>query len=244
MAIGKIIAPPIPREQMPRHIAFIMDGNGRWANDRNLPRAEGHRAGSKAMNAIGRYAANLGIETVTFYAFSTENWKRSQEEVGALMLLMENYLDDMERSSDENARLIILGDLSRLDARLQKKILSVQKKTAGNSGITVNVAFNYGGRDELVHGIRSLAQQCVGGTLSPDEIDEAAVTQSLYTAGQQDPDMIIRPSGEMRLSNFLLWQAAYAELVFMNVLWPDFTPKHLDDAIREYGRRDRRFGGR
>lgn len=244
MAIGKTPATPVPREQMPQHIAFIMDGNGRWAKERNLPRAEGHRAGSKAMNAIGRYAAKLGIETATFYAFSTENWKRSKEEVGALMRLLENYLDDMEKSSDENARLIVLGDLNRLEPRLVKKILSIQEKTVGNKGITVNVAFNYGGRDELVHGIRSLARQCVDGGLSPDEIDEAAVAQSLYTAGQQDPDMIIRPSGEMRLSNFLLWQAAYSELVFMDVLWPDFTPEHLDDAIREYGRRDRRFGGR
>lgn len=244
MAIGKTITTPIPTQQMPQHIAFIMDGNGRWAKKKNLPRLEGHRAGSKAMNAIGRYAADIGLETVTFYAFSTENWKRSPEEVRALMLLLEEYLDDLERGSDQNARLIILGDPARLEPRLQRKILSVQQRTASNTGLAVNVAFNYGGRDELVHGIRNLAARCASGTLAPEAIDEALVSQALYTAGQHDPDLIIRPSGEMRLSNFLLWQAAYSELVFMDVLWPDFTPKHLDEAIREYGQRERRFGGR
>ncbi|MEG0542554.1 MAG: polyprenyl diphosphate synthase [Angelakisella sp.] len=221
-----------------------MDGNGRWAQQRNLPRVEGHRAGAKAMENISRYAAAIGIETVTFYAFSTENWKRSKEEVGALMMLLEEFLDTVAKRSDENAKLIILGDVSALSSHLQSKILAMQERTSQNPGIVVNIAFNYGARSELVHGIRALAQRCIDGTLSPDAIDEATVSGALYTAGQQDPDMIIRPSGEKRLSNFLLWQAAYTELLFMDVLWPDFSPKYLDEAIREYGQRDRRFGGR
>ncbi|MEG0942666.1 MAG: polyprenyl diphosphate synthase [Angelakisella sp.] len=244
MAIGKTAKPPIPKEHMPKHVAFIMDGNGRWAQQRNLPRVEGHRAGAKAMENISRYAAAIGIETVTFYAFSTENWKRSKEEVGALMMLLEEFLDTVAKRSDENAKLIILGDVSALSSHLQSKILAMQERTSQNPGIVVNIAFNYGARSELVHGIRALAQRCIDGTLSPDAIDEATVSGALYTAGQQDPDMIIRPSGEKRLSNFLLWQAAYTELLFMDVLWPDFSPKHLDEAIREYGQRDRRFGGR
>ncbi|MEG0854463.1 MAG: polyprenyl diphosphate synthase [Angelakisella sp.] len=244
MAIGKTAKPPIPKEHMPKHVAFIMDGNGRWAQQRNLPRVEGHRAGAKAMENISRYAAAIGIETVTFYAFSTENWKRSKEEVGALMMLLEEFLDTVAKRSDENAKLIILGDVSALSSHLQSKILAMQERTSQNPGIVVNIAFNYGARSELVHGIRALAQRCIDGTLSPDAIDEATVSGALYTAGQQDPDMIIRPSGEKRLSNFLLWQAAYTELLFMDVLWPDFSPKYLDEAIREYGQRDRRFGGR
>lgn len=231
-------------EQMPRHVAFIMDGNGRWAAKHKCPRIEGHRAGSKAMHTIGKYAAELGIETATFYAFSTENWKRSKEEVHALMLLLEEYLDDLEKNSNNTARLVILGDIDKLESRLQNKILAAQQKSADNTGITINVAFNYGARDELVHGIRTIARKCAAGELSPEAIDENTVSQSLYTAGQNDPDMIIRPSGEMRLSNFLLWQAAYSELIFMDVLWPDFTPKHLDEALLEYSKRDRRFGGR
>ncbi|MEG0752839.1 MAG: polyprenyl diphosphate synthase, partial [Angelakisella sp.] len=209
MAIGKTAKPPIPKEHMPKHVAFIMDGNGRWAQQRNLPRVEGHRAGAKAMENISRYAAAIGIETVTFYAFSTENWKRSKEEVGALMMLLEEFLDTVAKRSDENAKLIILGDVSALSSHLQSKILAMQERTAQNPGIVVNIAFNYGARSELVHGIRALAQRCIDGTLSPDAIDEATVSGALYTAGQQDPDMIIRPSGEKRLSNFLLWQAAY-----------------------------------
>lgn len=230
--------------KLPKHIAFIMDGNGRWAEHHGVPRVEGHRSGSKAMEEIVKYSMKLGIPCVTFFAFSTENWKRPKEEVDALMMLLRQYLSDLERQVGNDARIIILGDITGLGADLEKRILAIQKKTAKNSKITVNIAFNYGARDELVRAAKELAQQVAFGTLLPSSIDEEVFAGALYTAGQLDPDLIIRPSGEKRLSNFLLWQAAYAELIFMDVLWPDFDSAVLDEALAEYAHRNRRFGGR
>ena len=230
-------------KELPRHIAFIMDGNGRWAQQRGVPRVEGHRAGSEAMEKICRYAGRLGIPYLTFYAFSTENWKRPQEEVDALMELMAEYLAQLPKHMGDE-RLRVLGDLSALNADLQRKIEQAVEKTKDNTGLTVNIAFNYGSRAEITRAVQTLARRCAAGELAPDQIDEAAVTQALYTGATPDPDLIIRPSGEKRLSNFLMWQAAYAELIFMDVLWPDFDDNCLDLALAEYQQRDRRFGGR
>ena len=177
------------------------------------------------------------------YAFSTENWKRPPHEVEALLELLRGYLSDVEQYQKENARLRVLGELSPLPGDLQESIRRAEAESAANTGITVNIALNYGGRDEIVHGVRSLARDCAQGKLDPESITEELLSSRLYTAGEPDPDFIIRPSGELRLSNFLLWQSAYAELLFMNVLWPDFTPEHLNYALYQYALRDRRFGG-
>ena len=234
---------PPPRESLPRHLGIIMDGNGRWAKARALPREAGHRAGAKVVDEIIRCAARLGIPYLTVYAFSTENWKRPRHEVEALLSLLRGYLDDAEQYRKENARLRVLGELAPLPEDLRESIRRAEAESAGNTGITVNIALNYGGRDEIVHGVRSLARDCARGALDPEEITEELLASRLYTAGEPDPDFIIRPSGELRLSNFLLWQSAYSELLFMDVLWPDFTPEHLYYALHQYALRDRRFGG-
>ncbi len=234
---------PPEREYLPRHVGIIMDGNGRWAKARGLPREMGHRAGSKVVGEIIRHCKKTGIPTITIYALSTENWKRPQREVDALLDLLRRYLSNMEEYQRENARLIVLGDAAPLPPDLRESIRTAQAESAGNTAITVNIALNYGSRAEIVRGAQLLAQECVGGRLRPEEITEERLSQALYTAGQPDPDLIIRPSGEQRLSNFLLWQAAYAELLFMDVLWPDFTPEHLNYALHWYAHRSRRFGG-
>ncbi len=234
---------PPARDLLPRHIGIIMDGNGRWAAKRGLPRKMGHQEGAKTFGKIVRYARDLGIGAVTVYAFSTENWKRPRDEVDALMDLLRRYLGELRQHKDDNARLLILGDRNPLPEDLRQTILQAEQESRENTGITVNVALNYGGRDEIVRGARQLAEACLKGELRPEEIDEERFSAALYTAGQPDPDFIIRPSGEMRLSNFMLWQAAYAELIFMHVLWPDFTPEHLNWALWEYAGRNRRFGG-
>ncbi len=234
---------PPPRQLLPRHVGFIMDGNGRWAKQRGLPREMGHKSGAEAFQKIVRHCEAIGIPTITAYAFSTENWKRPQREVDALMDLLADYLKDISRFQKENARLKVLGEVGALREDLRRHIAEAEEKSRGNTGITVNIALNYGGRDEIVHGARKLAEACVRGEISPGDIDEALFSGSLYTAGQPDPDVIIRPSGEMRLSNFLSWQSAYSELIFMQVLWPDFTPEHLNYALHQYAGRSRRFGG-
>ena len=234
---------PPARDLLPRHIGIIMDGNGRWAAKRGLPRKMGHQEGAKTFGKIVRYARDLGIGAVTVYAFSTENWKRPRDEVDALMDLLRRYLGELRQHKDDNARLLILGDRNPLPEDLRQTILQAEQESRENTGITVNVALNYGGRDEIVRGARQLAEACLKGELRPEEIDEERFSAALYTAGQPDPDFIIRPSGEMRLSNFMLWQAAYVELIFMHVLWPDFTPEHLNWALWEYAGRNRRFGG-
>lgn len=233
------------QSQLPQHIGIIMDGNGRWAKKRGLPRSAGHRAGAAAFRKIIAACKARGIPVLTVYAFSTENWKRPPEEVAAIMRLLEEYIDKAFKSEEEGQglRVKILGDVGRLSPRLQEKIARLEEQTKDRRQLTVNIALNYGGRDELVHAFRKLAQQVQDGELAPQEVTEARISDALYTAGQPDPDLIIRPSGEKRISNFLIWQAAYAELVYQDVLWPDFGEKELDAALAEYARRQRRFGG-
>ena len=209
-------------------IGIIMDGNGRWAKQRGLPRTAGPN-----------YCEELGVSSVTFYAFSTENWKRPLEEVSAIMKLFGEYLLKGFNYKDRNIRIKFLGDRAALDAKLQKLMNELEE----DSGMTLNIAVNYGGRPEIVRAARQLAQQVAEGTLKPEDITEEMMSDHMYTAGQKDPDFILRPSGEKRLSNFMLWQAAYAELVEMDVLWPDFTRDDLDAAITEFNKRSRRFGG-
>ena len=224
-------------------IGIIMDGNGRWAKKRGLPRTAGHTKGADVFRDIIRYCNELELARVTFYAFSTENWSRPSEEVNGIMKLFGEYLIMAYDYQKENNRVVFLGDRSALPERHQELMSDIEQKTRGNTGTILNVAVNYGGRQELVRGIQILARRVLEGQLQPDEIDANAVSDVLYTAGQRDPDFILRPSGEHRLSNFMLWQASYAEFVDMDVLWPDFTRNDLDRAIEEYRSRSRRFGG-
>ena len=230
---------------LPQHIGIIMDGNGRWAKKRALPRKFGHREGAKAFRKIVEYCEKIGLQYLTVYAFSTENWKRPKDEVDAIMDLLEQYIDEAfsHQGRGDTVKTKFIGEMSALSPVLQEKIKRIEKLGEGKTGLTVNVALNYGGRMEIAQAAKQLAQQVQEGTLSPEQIDEQAVARCLYTAGHPDPDLIIRPSGEERLSNFLIWQAAYAEFVFMDVLWPDFTSEHLEQAIEIFNRRSRRFGG-
>lgn len=229
---------------LPEHIGIIMDGNGRWAQKRGLPRSAGHKQGARTFREIVRYCRSIGIRYLTVYAFSTENWKRPQSEIDAIMNLLRDYLDELERHSDEEQGVLrFIGDMAPLAEDLRQRITDVQERTAGREGITVNIALNYGGRHEIVHAVQQAVSLARQGTLTPEAVDEALVDSLMYTAGQPPVDLIIRPSGEQRISNFLLWQGAYAEFVFMDVLWPDFTPGDLDRAIAEFQRRSRRFGG-
>lgn len=229
---------------LPEHIGIIMDGNGRWAQKRGLPRSAGHKQGARTFREVVRYCRSIGIRYLTVYAFSTENWKRPQSEIDAIMNLLRDYLDELERHSDEEQGVLrFIGDMAPLAEDLRQRIADVQDRTAGREGITVNIALNYGGRHEIVHAVQQAVSLARQGTLTPEAVDEALVDSLMYTAGQPPVDLIIRPSGEQRISNFLLWQGAYAEFVFMDVLWPDFTPGDLDRAIAEFQRRSRRFGG-
>ena len=229
---------------LPEHIGIIMDGNGRWAQKRGLPRSAGHKQGARTFREIVRYCRSIGIRYLTVYAFSTENWKRPQSEIDAIMNLLRDYLDELERHSDEEQGVLrFIGDMAPLAEDLRQRITDVQERTAGREGITVNIALNYGGRHEIVHAVQQAVSLARQGTLTPEAVDEALVDSLMYTAGQPPVDLIIRPSGEQRISNFLLWQGAYAEFVFMDVLWPDFTPGDLDRAIAEFQRRSRRLGG-
>ena len=231
------------KKPIPQHIAIIMDGNGRWAKKRGLPRTAGHAAGGEAFRRIANYARTLGVKYLTVYAFSTENWKRSEEEITGLMRLLHKYLEEGLRDMEKNrVRFCFFGDLSRLSPELRNLCLEAQKSSA-EYDVQVNFCLNYGGRDEIVHAARTFAAEVAEGKHKPEELTEAMFDQYLYSAGVPDPELIIRPSGEMRISNFLLWQCAYSEFVYMNVLWPDFGPKDLDEAIEEYWRRNRRFGG-
>ncbi len=229
---------------LPRHLGIIMDGNGRWAKKRGLPRSAGHAAGAAVFKTIVRYCSGIGIRYLTVYAFSTENWKRPQEEVLALMGLFKQYLADaLTNFLGENVRVRFLGETGAFDPQLQKLISETERVSADRTGMVLNIALNYGGRAEIVRACRLLAQEVRKGSLEPERIDEEAFSSKLYTAGQPDPDLIIRPSGEQRISNFLLWQSAYAEYVVMDILWPDFKPRDLDRALDEYSARHRRFGG-
>ena len=227
----------------PQHIAIIMDGNGRWAKKRGLPRTAGHKAGAETFRRIAAYCGEIGVKYLTVYAFSTENWKRSEEEVSGIMRLLDRYLDEGLRDLEKNrVRVCFFGDLSRLNPQLRKKCLEAQERSQ-EYDLQVNFCFNYGGRLEIVQAAQRFAQDVQNGTRKPEEMTEALFDSYLYSAGVPDPELIIRPSGEQRTSNFLLWQSAYSEYVFMNVLWPDFSPADMDAAIAEYHRRNRRFGG-
>ena len=234
----------LDKSALPQHLGIIMDGNGRWAKKRGLPRSAGHTAGANNFRTITRYCSRIGIPYLTVYAFSTENWRRPAEEVGALMRLFKQYLEEALRDvMDENIRVIFIGDTSAFSPELRELIARVERESSGKTGMVLNIAMNYGGRAELVHAMRLLAEDVQAGRLSPEAIDEDAISARLYTAGQPDPDLVIRPSGEHRTSNFLLWQSAYAEYVVMDILWPDFKTSDLDRALLEYASRNRRFGG-
>ena len=224
-------------------IGIIMDGNGRWAKKRGLPRTAGHKKGAEVFKDITRYCNELEVASVTFYAFSTENWARPMEEVNAIMKLFGEYLTAAYDYQKENNRVVFLGDRSPLSEKFKAQMEEIETKTAHNTGMTLNVAINYGGRQEIVRAAQILARRVQQGTLKPEEINEQLMSDCMYTTGQKDPDFILRPSGEHRLSNFMLWQASYAEFVDMDVLWPDFTRADLDRAIDEFNHRSRRFGG-
>ena len=227
----------------PRHIAIIMDGNGRWAKKRGLPRTAGHAAGGEAFRRIANYCRTLGVEYLTVYAFSTENWKRSEAEVGGIMRLLGKYLTESLADMEKNrVRFRFFGDLSRLSPELRDLCLEAQNRSK-DYDVQVNFCLNYGGRDEIVKAAAAFAKDVEEGTYKPQDLTEELLSQYLYSKDVPDPELIIRPSGEMRTSNFLLWQSAYSEFVFMDVLWPDFGPADLDKAIEEYHRRNRRFGG-
>ena len=231
------------KEYMPKHIAIIMDGNRRWAKAKGKPASFGHREGAKTLEKIVRYANKIGLGYITVYAFSTENWKRTEEEVKSLMLLLQNYLDDYSKRADtENIKVKILGDISALSKGMQKSINKCMERTKNNTGVTFNIALNYGGRDELVRAIKQIAGEVKEGKIALDDISEEMVSNNLYTKGEPDPDLLIRTSGELRLSNFLPWQLVYTEFLFVDKNWPDFTEEDLDNAIIEYQKRTRKFG--
>ncbi len=227
----------------PRHIAIIMDGNGRWAKNRGLPRTAGHAAGAEAFRKIANYCRTLGVEYLTVYAFSTENWKRSEEEISGIMRLLAAYLKEALRDMEKNrVRFRFFGDLTKLTPNLQKLCMDAQNRSA-EYDVQVNFCLNYGGRQEIVQAAQAFARDVAKGAVDPEALTEELFNDYLYSRGVPDPELIIRPSGELRTSNFLPWQSAYSEYVFMNVLWPDFAPEHLNQAIAEYHRRNRRFGG-
>ena len=228
---------------VPQHIGFIMDGNGRWAKKRGMPRNFGHNQGAAVFKKTINWCRELGVKCATFYAFSTENWKRPPDEVRGIMDLLRRYIRDIRASAKEDIRIIILGDIKPFDKDIRDELLDIMDSSRNNTGFILGIALNYGGRAELTSAARSLAQQCVCGEITPEDITEQLIEQTLYTKEMPSLDLVIRPSGEQRLSNFLIWQAAYAEFVFMDVLWPDFTKKDLEYAINVYAGRSRRFGG-
>ena len=229
---------------LPEHIGIIMDGNGRWAKKRSLPRSVGHREGAKTCRKITRYCSDIGIKYLTVYAFSTENWKRPQDEVSALMKLFKSYLNEaLEDFKDDSIVVKFIGDKSHFSEDLQNLMIENEESSKDRDGMVLNIAMNYGSRDEIVRAVKNISLDVKAGKLDADKIDEELFSNYLYTAGQPDPDLIIRPSGEYRISNFMLWQAAYTEFVIMNKLWPDFEKSDLDEAINIYSQRNRRFGG-
>jgi undecaprenyl diphosphate synthase len=236
-------SPPPPTLRIPEHLAIIMDGNGRWAQQRRLPRIVGHRKGVESVQAVVDECLELGIRHLTLYAFSSENWGRPQDEVEALMGLLGTFLQrEVAQMMARGIRLRAIGELERLPRRIRTVLTEIMARTAENRQLVLTLALSYGGRNELVRAMRTLASEVAAGRLEPEAIDEASLAGALDTAGIPDPDLMIRTSGETRLSNFLLWQAAYAEFVFLEVLWPDFSPAHLRAALAEFARRERRFG--
>lgn len=232
------------KKRMPNHIAIIMDGNRRWAATQGKNAGFGHKQGAKTLEKIVRYANEIGLKYITVYAFSTENWKRAEEEVNGLMTLFKSYLDDYAKRADtENIKVNILGDISAFNDDLQKSMLKCIERTKDNTGIVFSIAINYGGRAELVRAMKNIATEVREGRIEVENIDENMITNHLYTVGIPDPDLIIRTSNELRLSGFLIWQASYSEFYFTDINWPDFNEEALDKAIIEYQSRNRRFGG-
>ena len=231
-------------ERLPRHVAIIMDGNGRWAKKRGMPRKAGHAAGAETFRTIATFAKELGLEYLTVYAFSTENWKRPADEVNSIMKLLEKYLHEaIDRMARDRVKMAFFGDLSPLSPELLALCRQTQEISKGYDGCQVNICFNYGGRDEIMRAARSFASDCMEGKADPNHLTEEMFGSYLFSAGVPDPDLIIRPSGEVRISNFLLWQSAYAEFYFTDVLWPDFTKDELLKALADYQHRSRRYGG-
>ena len=234
----------VDKSRLPRHIAIIMDGNGRWAKQRGLPRTAGHKVGAEVFRKIATYCKDLGVEYLTVYAFSTENWKRPADEVSTIMGLLKQYmLEAIESMERDRIRLKFFGDMSAISPELQEMVERTNAISREIDGFQANICLNYGGRDELLRAARAFAADCVAGEKTPEALTEADFGQYLFSAGIPDPELIIRPSGEIRLSNFLLWQCAYSEFYFCDTLWPDFNERTLDEAIIDYQKRDRRFGG-
>jgi len=235
----------IDLDRMPVHVAIIMDGNGRWAQSRNLPRMAGHNAGMQAIKEVVKASSSLGIKHLTVYAFSTENWKRSSEEVNGIFRLIVVYIEkELKELHENNVKVRVLGDYEKLPTEAVKSLERSLDTTKDNTGLQFNIALNYGGRDEILRSVKKLAGEVEAGRLKAEDITEGMISEHLYTAGIPDPDLIIRTSGEMRLSNYLLWQCAYSEFVFTDVLWPDFTREEYERMIEIYQNRKRRFGGR
>ena len=231
------------QENLPKHIGLIMDGNRRWAKSKGMPIALGHKEGAKTLEKIVRYANKIGIEHITVYAFSTENWKRAEEEVSTLMNLMQSYLDDYSKRADsENIKVKILGNRQGLSEKMIEQIDKCMERTKNNTGIVFNIALNYGGRQELIQAVKKISSQVKENKINIEDITEQTISDNLYTEGQPDPDLLIRTSGELRLSGFLPWQSVYTELLFIEKNWPDFNEKDLDEAIEEYQKRKRNFG--
>ena len=229
--------------QIPAHIGFIMDGNGRWAKKRGMPRNFGHTKGAEVFKKTINWCRDLGVSCATFYAFSTENWKRPADEIEGIMNLLRRYIKDIRAAAKEDIRIIILGDIAPLAEDIRRELVDIMESTRSNTGFIVGIALNYGGRDEITRAARILARKAADGEIDAEQICEDSIERLLYTSEMPKLDLIIRPSGEQRLSNFLIWQAAYAEFVFMDVLWPDFDKNALVSAITEYSQRNRRFGG-
>ena len=233
------------QENLPKHIAIIMDGNRRWAKQRGMPVSLGHREGAKTLEKIVRYANKRGIKYITVYAFSTENRKRTEEEVKTLMSLFQSYLDDYSKRADsENIRVKIIGSREGLSEKMKDSITKCMERTKNNTGITFNIALNYGGRDEITKAVKNIAKQIEDGKLDIEDITEEIISNNLFTKGQPDPDLLIRTSGEMRLSNFLPWQLVYSEFLFIDKYWPDFSEEDLENAIKIYQKRNRKFGAK
>lgn len=226
-----------------KHIAIIMDGNRRWAKSHNLDTKLGHKKGAEVLETISRYCNKIGLEYLTVYAFSTENWKRTKEEVGAIMLILQMYLDRFLKTADlDNIKLRILGDIDGVPEELRKKMIQMEERTKDNTGLNLNIAFNYGGRAEIVRATQRIAQDVLDEKMEIKDINEDTISNNLYTCGQSDPDLVIRTSGELRMSNFLPWQITYSEFLFLDKYWPDFTSEDIDNAINEYNNRHRRIG--
>lgn len=232
-------------KEIPQHVAIIMDGNRRWAKQKGIETRLGHKEGAETLKKIAKYANKIGIKYLTVYAFSTENWKRTKEEVSALMGLLQMYVNDFLNDKElENIKINLIGDISKLETGLQKSIKKAIDRTKDYTGLTLNVAFNYGGRDEITKAVQKISEKVKNSEIAIEDINEQLISNNLYTAGQLEPDLLIRPGGEKRISNYLLWQLAYTEFLFIDKLWPDFTEKDLDEAIEVFENRNRKFGGK